>query len=234
MQNKGFPVPTTAYGNSTAQMNRDIRVYLQALVNINLLVSYHIIQLLLLQNPALKRHWDRRDPEIMVPFYSKSLPYSTGTKSECPWFSMARMETDRNLLKLGHLFQAKLLTCRKKTKKRSRYGFLLIESFNIFLSEIQVWKKICEKTSNNFGSAQCVSFSECPSAPNPAPHPHNAWDLLIIHANVCFYHVWLRWNELWSKMSEMKSLLFTARPDNRWHGGDLQELRRAPFAKWRH
>ncbi|CAH3178174.1 unnamed protein product [Porites lobata] len=37
MQNKGFPVPTTAYGNSTAQMNRDIRVYLQALVNINLL-----------------------------------------------------------------------------------------------------------------------------------------------------------------------------------------------------
>lgn len=171
MQNKGFPVPTTAYGNSTAQMNRDIRVYLQALVNINLLVSYHIIQLLLLQNPALKRHWDRRDPEIMVPFYSKSLPYSTGTKSECPWFSMARMETDRNLLKLGHLFQAKLLTCRKKTKKRSRYGFLLIESFNIFLSEIQVWKKICEKTSNNFGSAQCVSFSECPSAPNPAPQP---------------------------------------------------------------
>ena len=48
MRNKGFPVPTTAYGNSTAQMNRDIRVYLQALVNINLLVSYHIIQLLLL------------------------------------------------------------------------------------------------------------------------------------------------------------------------------------------
>ena len=71
MQNKGFPVPNTAFGNSTAQMNRDIRVYLQALVNSNLLVSYHIIQLLLLLNPALKRHWDRKDPEIMVPFLFK-------------------------------------------------------------------------------------------------------------------------------------------------------------------
>jgi len=194
MQNKGFAVHTTAYGNSTAQMNRDIRVYLQALVNINLLVSYHIIQLLLLQNPALKRHWDRRDPEqIMVPFHSKSLLYSTGTKSECPWFSMARMETDRNLIKLGHLFQVKLLSCRKKTKKRSCYGFLLIESFNIFLSEIQVWKNICEKTSNNFGSAQCVPFKYGsalhPPTPPPTPTPTTpgtCWSFMLMYAFIAF------------------------------------------------
>ena len=85
---------------------------------------------------------------------------------------MARMETDCNLIKLGHLFQVKLLSCRKKTKKRSCYGFLLIESFNTFLSEIQVWKKVCEKTSNNFGLAQCVPFNMgVPLSPQPRPPP---------------------------------------------------------------
>ena len=38
MQKNTFPVPTTATGNFTAQMNHIIRVYLQTLVKANLLV----------------------------------------------------------------------------------------------------------------------------------------------------------------------------------------------------
>ena len=44
MVKNGFHVPTASTGNSTAQMNQTIRVYLQALANSNLLVSYPFIQ----------------------------------------------------------------------------------------------------------------------------------------------------------------------------------------------
>lgn len=44
MVKNGFHAPTASTGNSTAQMNQTIRVYLQALANSNLLVSYPFIQ----------------------------------------------------------------------------------------------------------------------------------------------------------------------------------------------
>ena len=47
MQSNGFPVPTAVTGNTSAPMNQTIRVYLQALVNNNLLVSYHLYKLFL-------------------------------------------------------------------------------------------------------------------------------------------------------------------------------------------
>ena len=45
MQSNGFPVPTAVTGNTSARMNLIIRAYLQALVNNNLLVSYHSYKL---------------------------------------------------------------------------------------------------------------------------------------------------------------------------------------------
>ena len=47
MQSNGFPVPTAVTGNTSAPMNQTIRVYLQALVNNNLVVSYHLYKLFL-------------------------------------------------------------------------------------------------------------------------------------------------------------------------------------------
>ena len=44
--------------------------------------------------------------------------------------------------KIGPPFSSKAPELSKKDKKRSCYGFLLIESSNVFLSEIQAWKKI--------------------------------------------------------------------------------------------
>ena len=44
MVKNGFHAPTASTGNSTAQMNQTIRLYLQALANNNLLVSYPFIQ----------------------------------------------------------------------------------------------------------------------------------------------------------------------------------------------
>ena len=45
MHSNGFPVPTAVTGNTSARMNLIIRAYLQALVNNNLLVSYHSYKL---------------------------------------------------------------------------------------------------------------------------------------------------------------------------------------------
>ena len=45
MHSNGIPVPTAVTKNTSARMNLIIRAYLQALVNNNLLVSYHSYKL---------------------------------------------------------------------------------------------------------------------------------------------------------------------------------------------
>ena len=54
MRKNGFSVPTAVTGNTSAPMNLIIRAYLQALVNNNLLVSYHSYKLFLILSKNLR------------------------------------------------------------------------------------------------------------------------------------------------------------------------------------
>ena len=140
MVKNGFHVPTVSTGNSTAQMNQTIRVYLQALANSNLLVSYPFIQ----EDILLIITWEmmsKKYLEIIISKHSKILAQQYRLITRCGIGTLRRLahvgnsaqyteNNSHNILKITLAYdssiphppslkkrQENLLTVKLKSKK---------------------------------------------------------------------------------------------------------------------